>query len=160
MAARGSRRRVLGTLLVGALGSLRLRPTVADDRGTAIADASGGNHNLATVAQEDGREQAHDHDNNHNDSNHNDNHQNNNHHDHDSDGDNNSGGDAECKAPGDACGVIKGDGADSSCCSGTCVERGQCAVRSGCGLNSCDLAAGYLCCYGAECDSAGNCISW
>ncbi len=49
VAMRGSRRRVLGGLLAGALGSLRVRPTAADDSGTAIADASGGNHNATTV---------------------------------------------------------------------------------------------------------------
>ncbi len=47
---RGSRRRLLGGLLAGALGSLSLRTTAADDSGTAIADASGGDTNLATVA--------------------------------------------------------------------------------------------------------------
>src|SRR5215203_293359 len=45
----GSRRRLLGALLVAALGGLRLRVATADDDGTVIADASGGNHNHATV---------------------------------------------------------------------------------------------------------------
>src|SRR5215210_2392874 len=49
VATSGSRRRVLGALLAGALGGLRLRATRADERGTAIADASGGNDNLAGV---------------------------------------------------------------------------------------------------------------
>jgi hypothetical protein len=49
LATSGSRRRVLGAVLVGALGSLWTRATAADDSGTAIADASGGDHNLATV---------------------------------------------------------------------------------------------------------------
>lgn len=49
VATSGSRRRVLGAMLAGALGSLRIRATAADDSGTAIADASGGDHNQATV---------------------------------------------------------------------------------------------------------------
>ena len=49
MATSGSRRRVLGALLAGALGSLRLRATRADESGTAIADAGGGDDNLAIV---------------------------------------------------------------------------------------------------------------
>ena len=47
--ASGSRRRLLGALLVAVLGGLRLRVATADDDGTVIADASGGNHNHATV---------------------------------------------------------------------------------------------------------------
>ena len=49
MATSGSRRRLLGALRVGAMGGLRLRPTRADERGTTIADASGGDDNLAAV---------------------------------------------------------------------------------------------------------------
>jgi hypothetical protein len=49
VASSGSRRRVLGALLAGALGGLRLRATRADERGTAIAHASGGNDDLAAV---------------------------------------------------------------------------------------------------------------
>ena len=161
VAARGSRRRVLGALLAGALGGLRLGTAVADDSGTAIADASGGNHNLASAADQASSGQDHDRDrdrdnNDNNDNNHDHDHD----HDHDGDGDNNSGGDAECKAAGESCGVIKGDGVDSSCCTGICVERGECSAKSGCGNNSCNLATGTLCCYGATCDSAGNCIPW
>jgi hypothetical protein len=52
VAARGSRRRLLGALLTGGLGSLRLHTTSADEEsGTAIADASGGDHNRATVVE-------------------------------------------------------------------------------------------------------------
>lgn len=53
VAASGSRRRLLGALLAGALGGLRLRITAADDSGTAIADASGGNNNLSTTPEQD-----------------------------------------------------------------------------------------------------------
>jgi hypothetical protein len=49
VASSGSRRRLLGALLAGALGSLRIRATRADESGTEIADASGGNDNLAAV---------------------------------------------------------------------------------------------------------------
>ena len=49
VAAGASRRRVLGTLLAGALWSLRLRATNADEPGTVIAEAGGGDQNLATV---------------------------------------------------------------------------------------------------------------
>jgi hypothetical protein len=49
MATSGSRRRVLSALLAVALGSLHPRPTRADERGTTIADASGGDDNLAAV---------------------------------------------------------------------------------------------------------------
>ena len=157
MAGRGSRRRVLGTLLVGALGSLRLRPTVADDRGTAIADASGGNHNLASAVDQAPSGQDHNHDHSH-DRNHDNNHDNNGDNNHDGDGDGDTNGD--CKAPGEACGVIKGDGVDSSCCTGICVEHGECSASNSCGNNFCNLATGIECCYGAECDSAGNCIPW
>jgi hypothetical protein len=48
-----SRRRVLGAVLAGVLSSLSTRTTTADDAddsGTVIADASGGNHNYSTVA--------------------------------------------------------------------------------------------------------------
>jgi hypothetical protein len=49
VATSGSRRRVLGALLGGVLGGLRLRATRADERGTAIADASGGDDDLAAI---------------------------------------------------------------------------------------------------------------
>jgi hypothetical protein len=49
VATSGSRRRVLAGFLAAALASLRVRTTSADDDGTAIADASGGDHNVATV---------------------------------------------------------------------------------------------------------------
>src|SRR3954466_7254209 len=48
VATSGSRRQVLRALLAGALGSLRLRATSADESGTVIADAGGGDDNLAT----------------------------------------------------------------------------------------------------------------
>ncbi len=49
-ATAGSRRRVLAALLVGALGNLRLHTATAEDEsGTVIAEAVGGNANLATV---------------------------------------------------------------------------------------------------------------
>jgi hypothetical protein len=54
LATSRSRRRVLGAVLAGVLGSLRARPTTADDvddSGTVIADASGGDHNQATVLE-------------------------------------------------------------------------------------------------------------
>jgi hypothetical protein len=60
----GSRRRMLAGLLAGALVSLRVRTSAADDRddrGTAIADASGGDQNQATVI--DPATNQHDHDN-------------------------------------------------------------------------------------------------
>lgn len=47
VATRGSRRRVLGGLLAGTLGGLWMRPTAADNSGTVIADASGGDDNAA-----------------------------------------------------------------------------------------------------------------
>jgi hypothetical protein len=49
LATSSSRRRVLAGLLAGALGSLRIQATSAQDDGVVIADASGGNDNLATV---------------------------------------------------------------------------------------------------------------
>jgi hypothetical protein len=49
VATSGSRRRVLAGLVAGALGSVRIRTTAADDDGIVIADASGGDNNLATV---------------------------------------------------------------------------------------------------------------
>ena len=49
----GSRRRLLAGVLAGALGSLRARPTTADEGGTIIADASGGNRNRATTGNEE-----------------------------------------------------------------------------------------------------------
>ena len=51
VAAGGSRRRVLGALLAGALASLRLHTTSADQPGTVVAEAGGGDHNLATVVE-------------------------------------------------------------------------------------------------------------
>jgi hypothetical protein len=42
VAAQGSRRRLLGGLLAGVQGMLRLRTAVADESSTAFADASGG----------------------------------------------------------------------------------------------------------------------
>src|SRR5918997_1006898 len=48
-AAGAPRRRVLGALLAGALGSLRLRAANADEPGAVIAAAGGGDHNLASV---------------------------------------------------------------------------------------------------------------
>src|SRR4051794_12065097 len=62
VAVSGSRRRLLGALLAGALGSLRLRTTAADDSGTAIADASGGNDNLASAVDQASSGQDHNHD--------------------------------------------------------------------------------------------------
>ena len=56
LATAGSRRRVLGAVLAGMLGSLGTRTTIADeseDSGTVIADASGGNHNQAIVLEPD-----------------------------------------------------------------------------------------------------------
>ncbi len=51
VATGGSRRQVLAAVLAGALGSLRIcTATADDDSGIAIADASGGDHNLATAA--------------------------------------------------------------------------------------------------------------
>ena len=61
VATRGSRRRVLGGFLA-ALAALRIRATAADDSGTAIADASGGNDNLASAADQASAGQDHDHD--------------------------------------------------------------------------------------------------
>ena len=65
LATSGSRRRVLGGFLTGVLGGLRIRPASADDSGTTIADASGGDHNHATAAEPgaNGNDQDRDHDN-------------------------------------------------------------------------------------------------
>jgi hypothetical protein len=65
LATRGSRRRVLGGFLAGTLGGLRIRPSAADDSGTTIADASGGNHNLASAVDQASSGQDHDHDGGH-----------------------------------------------------------------------------------------------
>ena len=51
VATNGSRRRVLGGLLAGAMGSRWVSSAAADDSGVTFADASGGNANLATVAE-------------------------------------------------------------------------------------------------------------
>ena len=66
LATSGSRRRVLGGFLTGVLGGLRIRPASADDSGTSIADASGGDHNHATAAEPgaNGNDQDRDHDGN------------------------------------------------------------------------------------------------
>jgi hypothetical protein len=49
VATSGSRRRLLAGALGGALGSLRARTATADEGGTIIADASGGDLNRATA---------------------------------------------------------------------------------------------------------------
>ena len=49
IARSGSRRRLLAVVLGGALGSLRARTTTADEGGTIIADARGGDLNRATA---------------------------------------------------------------------------------------------------------------
>jgi hypothetical protein len=52
LATSGSRRRVLGGLLAGALAGVRVGPASADDvTDTVIADARGGNANTATVVE-------------------------------------------------------------------------------------------------------------
>jgi hypothetical protein len=62
-ATSGSRRRVLSAVLAGGLTGLWARVTAADDSGTAIADASGGNHNQATATDPaSGRNEHHDRD--------------------------------------------------------------------------------------------------
>jgi hypothetical protein len=68
VATSGSRRRLLGAVLTGALGSLRIHATSADD-GIAIADASGGDHNVATVVDPapSGNDRDHDPDRDHDD---------------------------------------------------------------------------------------------
>src|SRR5215210_6257136 len=63
----GSRRRMLAGLLAGALVSLRVGSSAADDRddsGTTIADASGGDQNRATVVDPVLNRNDHDHDGN------------------------------------------------------------------------------------------------
>ena len=62
LATSGSRRRVLGGFLTGVLGGLRIRPASADDSGTSIADASGGDHNHASASDQESAGQDHDHD--------------------------------------------------------------------------------------------------
>jgi hypothetical protein len=64
VAASGSRRRVLGVVLAGVLGSLRIRTTSADDPAPVIAEAGGGDDNLATVVDpvNGGHADGHDHD--------------------------------------------------------------------------------------------------
>jgi hypothetical protein len=64
----------------------------------------------------------------------------------------------DCRAPGEACGVVLGDGFDSRCCSGICVGRGVCSAHSGCSSSGC--SAEVECCYGRECDGSGNCVAW
>jgi hypothetical protein len=64
VATGGSRRRVVGAVLAGVLGSLRPRTTAADDSGATIADASGGDQNRATVVDPATNRNDHDRDRN------------------------------------------------------------------------------------------------
>ena len=112
VATSGSRRHLLGGLLMGALVSLKSRITAADDSGTAIADASGGNHNHATAADPatGGNDRARDHDT--------------------EDGDRDDNRDAKDGNRGDQNDAGSAPDAQCLCATGTCYGAGeQCCPR-------------------------------
>jgi hypothetical protein len=131
LATRGSRRRVLGGFLAGALGGLRIRPTAADDSGTAIADASGGNHNLASAADQASAGQDHDQDHDHE-------HDDNGGHDHDDHGDGGRRGAESCP-----------------CFEETCCGRNETCCPQ---FNDSETQIGLICCDGSTSCACGDCV--
>jgi hypothetical protein len=132
MATSGSRRRVLGGFLAGALAGLRIRSTAADDSGTAIADASGGNHNHASAADQASSGQDHDHD-----------------HDHDHDREHDGGHDHD-----------QGDGArrgaeSCPCFEGTCCGRDETCCPQ---FDEGETQIGLICCDESTSCACGDCV--
>jgi hypothetical protein len=149
VATSGSRRRVLAGFLAAALGSLRVRTTSADDDGTAIADASGGDHNVATVVDPATGRQDHDHD---RDRDHDRDHDHDDDHDRENDDDN--GNDEN-----DASGAPDEGGAPDApclCSSETCCASDQtcCDLFDGGG----ESPVGSICCESDTSCACGDCV--